>query len=642
MCGLAGQCGRIDLNVLGQMGETIKHRGPDGDGMWVAPGGRTAFAHRRLAIIDLSPTGAQPMVDEERGGALVFNGEIYNHRLLRQRLSRTGPFRGTSDTETLLRLLATEGFDALDEVRGIYAFAYADLATGRTYLVRDRYGVKPLYYYQTPERVSFASELKALLMDPQVDRKLDRASCMRSVAYLWTPSPSTVLAGCRKVGPGEVLELRDGRVGPVVATLDRSVAGLGPARSQPEFEEAVRSALTTAVERQMESDVPVGAFLSGGVDSSSVVREAARVGEVACTFTVADSAVTSEGFADDLPFARVAAEAFGVANRLLEAPRLTGANLSELTWIADEIHADPAVLLAAAVARHAGEQGIKVLLGGVAADDVFTGYRRHRLASALDQAGRLGPLAAGAASMVSGLMPARPPALRRVGKVLGSLERDPVSQVIGLFRWISVDWICRLFDVGALEARETLEAPFREELERCPWSGLLPQCLWLDQRFFLADHNLDYVDKAAMAHGVEVRVPYLDEDLTALAAANHGRLMGRRWSAKAGLRSAVAPNLPAAILDRPKVGFGTALRARFDNDLGGAADDLLSAKSLDNRGLFDDAATDALLAQNASGRVDASYPLLSMMLVESWSRTFMDRRDVTTPSDEQWPVSHDM
>lgn len=576
------------------------------------------------------------MIDEDRGGALVFNGEIYNHRQLRRRLSGSGPFRGTSDTETLLRMLMIEGFGALEHVRGIYAFAFVNLQTGVTYLGRDRYGVKPLYYYQAADRVSYASEIKALLMDPQVDRTLDRASCMRSVAYLWTPSPSTILAGCRKVGPGEVLELRDGRLGRVVSRLDRSVAGVEPSRTQESFEEAVRSALTTAVERQMESDVPVGAFLSGGVDSSSVVREAAQVGEVACTFTVSDSAVTDEGFVDDLPYARLAASTFGVSNRSLPAPHLTGSNLSALTWIADEIHADPAVLLAAAIAEEAASQGIKVLLSGAAADDVFTGYRRHRLAGALDRAGRLAPLGANLSRALAGVIPPQPPLLRRVGRALGAIERDPTSQVIGLFRWISTEWICRLFDVGEAEARQALEEPFRQELEHCPWDGLMSRCLWLDQRFFLADHNLDYVDKAAMAHGVEVRVPYLDEDLTALAAANPHRLLGRWWSPKGGLRSAVAPNLPAPILTRPKAGFGTALRHQFQSGLGAAAADLLSEKSIDNRGIFNEAATRALVDQNSAGRVDAAYSLLGMMLIESWGRTFLDRRDVSSPSDEIW------
>jgi asparagine synthase (glutamine-hydrolysing) len=225
--------------------------------------------------------------------------------------------------------------------------------------------------------------------------------------------------------------------------------------------------------------------------------------------------------------------------------------------------------------------------------------------------------------------------LRRIGRALSSVEGDLDATTLGLFRWITPEWIARLFDLSLEEAHRILEEPFRHDLERCPVDDPVQRCLWLEQRFFLGDHNLDYIDKATMAHGVEARVPFLDEELTALAAANSRHLMVRA-KPKSGLLRALAPSLPPAIVARPKSGFGTALRSRFADDLGEAAKDLLSAKSVDNRGLMDVEAVRSLVDLNSLGRVDAVYPILALMVVELWCRTFVDRHDVSEPLGDQW------
>jgi len=637
------------------MTNAVAHRGPYGEGMALfdAPDlPRSGLGHRRLAIIDLSAAGCQPMtVLPDAGGGmqsgltLVFNGEIYNYRELRAELAAAGHrFSSATDSEVLLHLYERDGLAMLGRLNGIFAFAIHDaraagrpagVERGTLFLARDQLGVKPLYYAHTARGLLFASELKALLCDAQLPRELDALALHYTLAYLWTPAPRTLLASVQKLEPGYALLIHGGEVRRKWSYYDVPYQG---ERAHLDFDESARELtahLETAVRRQLVSDVPVGAYLSGGLDSSAVVAmmRRARPGErITCFTSDFPPHVDVDGSPRDLPYARQAAHHLGV--ELVEVMMLPEmiSRLPQMVELLDEPQADPAPINALLIAERAREMGIPVLLSGAGGDDLFGGYRRHwaltfeRYWSWLPLPVRRG-LQAVADSVAGGrgLGQARP-ALRRAAKMFAHAGEQADRRLVGYFWWSTERLRRGLYsrDFAHLLGSVDTAAPLLESLARIPAErDRLQRLLYLETKHFLPDHNLNYTDRAGMAVGVEVRVPLLDVDLVRFATRVPAGYKQRGRVGKAVLRRAMQPYLPREIIARAKTGFGAPLRRWLRHELRPLVEETLSAGVLERRGIFNPGAVRSLIERDLAGQVDGAYTVFALMTLELWCRRFL-------------------
>lgn len=611
----------------------IAHRGPDDSGLWAdAPAG-VGLGHVRLSILDLSPLGHQPMSSADGQVVMAFNGEIFNFRELRADLEARGhAFRGHSDTEVLLHLYIAEGEAMLPRLNGMFAFAIWDARRQALFVARDDMGVKPLYYTQTPQGVLLASEMKALLAFPGVSRQINPVALRDHLTYLWAPAPQTMLAGVFKLPPGDALWVQGGRITRQWHWAANPAVQPIVARSDAQAIAQVREAVGTAVQRQMVADVPVGAFLSGGLDSSAVVafaRQAAPDTRLQCFSIAMDAAgERQEGMVSDLPYARAVAAHLDVDLHVVQAGPAMADELASMVWHLDEPQADPAPLNALFIARLAREHGIKVLLSGAGGDDIFTGYRRHY---ALQTERFWGGLPHGLRAAVAGMASRLPTGTvlgRRVRKALGHADLDGDARIASYFQWLDDAWVDRLL-APDLRAASRRADPLVASLGDLPGSvPRLNRMLYLECRHFLADHNLNYTDKMSMAAGVEVRVPLLDPDLVRLAFSLPLDQKQRGRHGKWVFTEAMRGILPDQILNRPKTGFGAPLRAWLHGPLRALLNDTLAPEALRRRGLFDPAGVQQLIADDAAGRVDGAYSILALLCVELWCQGFVDGRRV--------------
>lgn len=633
MCGIAGFSGSFSQGVLSKMGARISHRGPDSSGEFFSLERQIGLVHTRLSIIDLSPAGHQPMLDASGQVAIVFNGEIYNFRELRAELEAVGhAFRGHSDTEVLLNLYLRHGEAMLPKLNGVFAFAIWDAHNGSVFVARDALGVKPLYYSETAAGVVFASELKALLVNPEVSREIDSYAVLMHLTYLWCPAPHTILAGVKKLPPGYAMVLSAGRIERKWKYYELPYDQKIQPMSAEEAAESVAQAVRTAVERQMVADVPVGAFLSGGLDSSAVVAFAKQSNpdvRLQC-FTIGLEEAGKDGFADDLPYAKRVAEHLGVDLHTVHVGPEMAQQLEKMIYHLDEPLADPAPLNALFISQLAREHGIKVLLSGAGGDDIFSGYRRHY---ALQQERYWSWLPGGARNLLAkgaSLLPVGNPTLRRVRKAFEYAGLDADERLVSYFYWAQPTRLRkllsarRLADVGARQVAE----PLLSALGNMPADAdALNRMLFLESKFFLADHNLNYTDKMSMATGVEVRVPLLDLDLVSLAARLPVEFKQRGREGKWIFKKAMEKYLPHDVIYRPKTGFGAPLRTwlHSENQLQPLLREVLSDEAIERRGIFDAKAVRTMIAQDAKGAVDATYTIFAMMCIELWCRIFLDK-----------------
>jgi asparagine synthase (glutamine-hydrolysing) len=633
MCGIAGYSGRFEPSLLREMASRIAHRGPDDEGFWNDSENAVGLAHRRLSIIDLSPRGHNPLWDAKRRAVIVYNGELYNYRELRAELVAQGfMFVSDTDTEVILNLYLRDGADMLPKLNGIFAFSIWDVEKRRLFVARDGIGVKPLYWTRTPRGIVFASELKSLLCEPSVERTIDPAAVASHVMYLWAPSPLTMFRDIHKLPPGHAFIARDGAIERIWRWYDLPFEQPLERLSDKDAIELVRSQVMESVRKQLVSDVPVGAFLSGGLDSSSVVAMA-RLAEpdsrMRC-FTIAfdESDGDAEGMNEDLGHARRVATHLDVDLEVITVRPGMIDHLESMIYHLDEPQADPAPINTLFIAQLARSHGIKVLLSGSGGDDIFTGYRRH---FAIQQEPYWSwlprPARSGLRAIANHVRPHNE-IRRRASKAFRYADRSGDERIASYFYWL---------DPAAAEALYTqrlrwqlfadgFKDPLVQALGDLPTTTPpLNRMLYLDGRFFLADHNLNYVDKISMAAGVEVRVPLLDPDLVSLAARLPLEQKQRGSVGKWVLRKAMEPYLPREVMERSKAGFGAPLRQWMRNDLRPLVDDVLSDSVLSKRGLFDPHQVRALVTADRENRVDGAYALFAVMCIELWMRIFVDR-----------------
>lgn len=639
MCGIAGFIGDYPEELLSAMNRTLAHRGPDDYGELFDPERRLGLAHRRLSIIDLTPRGRQPMWDETGQVAIVYNGELFNYKEQRARLKAAGHgFKSDSDTEVILNLYLRYGEGIFSKLNGMYAFAIWDSRDETLLVARDGVGVKPLYYSESSKGFVFASELKALLQSPDVSRELDHQAIHSYLTYLWCPAPRTMLESIKKLEPGYALRIKNGRVAKRWCFYDLPFDQAIVPMSEEEAIEEVRLAVEKAVERQMVADVPIGALLSGGLDSSSVVafaRNAASQQKFKC-FTIGfkDQSFANEGWAEDLPYAKRVAEHLDVDLETIYVGPEMASEVESMVYHLDEPQADFAPINTYFICKLARDHGIKVLLSGAGGDDLFSGYRRHYALNMELSWSWLPLFIRKNLRRAARRIPSNSVRMRRIAKAFSYADLDGDSRLSSYFQWIEPSLLHKIYSPDMLSQIDTSgrNDPLVQSLSRLPARmSDLNRMLYLDGKHFLADHNLNYFDKMSMATGVEVRVPLLDPDLISLAARLPVTMKQKGGVSKWVLKKAMEGTLPHDVIYRPKSGFGVPLRVWLNNPLRPLVNDTLSESSISSRGLFDFQAVRELQRQTQTGAIDATYTILSMLCIELWCRMFLDSNPPSHP-----------
>ncbi len=652
MCGIAGAVAWGDREVLARMTEIQRHRGPDDGGVWdtsLSDGTWLGLGARRLAILDLSSAGHMPMHTPDGQYTIVHNGEIYNFAGLRTQLEAKGyRFRSHTDTETILYLYREYGTDCLDKLNGMFAFAIWDSSKRELFLARDHFGVKPLYYTAKARGFAFASEAKALLLLPGFERQLDFTALNQYLGLLWVPDPLTVFRGIYKLPAGHFGILKDGDFRThQYWDLTFPEAGHTFVKSERDLTAETRDRLFNAVRSQMVSDVPVGAFLSSGLDSSAIVAAmASRSGARVRTYTIAfpDRHRRGETTLDDTAVARRTAAYFGCKHTELVVQPEVADLLQQVVWHMDEPVADPALLAAYLVNREA-RQDSTVLLSGVGGDEVFAGYRKYRAHYMAQQYRKIPaflrerffePVIDAVPSLRGTRLKGY---VRLTKKMTRSASLPPRERFLRDSLYLSDQQRGDLFSSQFLHAVEKYDSCARHAayFSHVEHADFLNQMLYVDAKTFMVSLNLNYNDKMSMASSVEVRVPFLDRHFAEWVAWNappEQKL--RQGTSKHILREALKDDLPGEILRQPKAGFGAPIDYWLSSALRELVDDLLSEKQVRERGLFNPPVVSRMVSQHRSGREDWSFQIWQLLTLEIWLRTFFDRSDIALPTHVSW------
>lgn len=623
MCGIAGflhQDGsRGDRAGLKRMTDILAHRGPDGEGFFVD--GPVGLGHRRLAIIDLA-TGTQPMSSGDGSTWISYNGEVYNFRELRRELEALGHrFRTSSDTEVVLVAYEEWGTECLGRLRGMFAFAIWDGHRRRMFLARDRVGIKPLVYAWDGRCLRFASELKALLTDPVVPRELDRDALAEYFTYHYVSSPRTIFRGIRKLPPASYLVCSlAGGTPEIHRYWDlRMTPDYRP--SEGEWIESLDQVLEESVKSHMVSDVPVGAFLSGGLDSSSVVGYMARVSSTPIrTFSIG----FDEADFDELAYARQVAAHYGTEHFEMVVKPDVMSVLPKLAWQFDEPFADASAVPTYCVARSTRDH-VTVALSGDGGDENFGGYRRYAEVMALHQrmeSGALAPLK----PLIRWLAAARPRGAR--GKeFLEVLGMSPLDRYHRKMTYQPTDALAMLLtpEAATMGSPETTGDVFSRLAAESGSSDYLSVLQYLDVRRYLPEDILTKVDRTTMLMSLEARVPLLDHILMEHVARIPSTLKLRGGVGKYIFKEAMQAHLPGDILARRKMGFGVPLAAWFRKDLKAFAREIFADPRTRQRGIIQIGTADRLLESHLQGERDHSAQLWSLICFELWCRTWWDR-----------------
>ncbi|MGX9885355.1 asparagine synthase (glutamine-hydrolyzing) [Streptomyces sp. NPDC002276] len=630
MCGIAGTYRWPDGKaVTDRLTDTLAHRGPDGSGRYGHPlgDGEVQLGHRRLAIVDLSETGAQPMVSD--GLALTYNGELYNAPELRAELEAGGVrFRGTSDTEVLLEAWRRWGTDCLPRLRGMFAFGIFDERTGDLVLVRDQLGIKPLFLLRRGEGLMFASELKALAAATGKSLEVDQAALVASLLYYWVPDSRCAFREAEKLPPGSWLRCRpDGRVERGSFWNLKDVAAEGRDRALAGERPDLAAIVEESTRRHLMSDVPVATFLSGGLDSSYLTALAARHQPGISAYTIGFRAEDAkfEAMPDDLRYARQVAAQFGVDLHEIEiAPNVLDL-LPQMTYSLDEPIGDPAAINTYLICMAAREAGVKVMLSGMGADELFAGYRKHfanLLALRYQRVPR--PLRRGVSGVVDRLPVASATrgyrSVRFAKRFLSFADLPEETAFRRSYTMYDQDELLALLNPDLAGTVDDVITEHTDVYQDNDLDDFVNRMCLTDSRMFLPGLNLAYTDRSSMAASTEVRTPYVDIEVVraAFAVPGNRKIVGRQG--KAVLKEAATSVLPKEIVYRPKGLFSAPLRAWMSRDLAPLVREVVNDGELVRSGLLRRDALARMVAEDAAGQADYSKHLWHVLTLEYWYR----------------------
>jgi len=638
MCGISGLVNWGNSETLARMTHVQTHRGPDDSGLWerrFPDGGYMALGSRRLAILDLSADGHMPMSNEDGSVWITHNGEVYNFADLRRELEGKGHrFRSHTDTEAVLHLYEEYGVDCLNRLGGMFAFAICDLrqAEPRMLLARDHFGIKPLYYCESGGGLAFASEVKALLEVPGIEASINLDALDQYLTFLWVPDPLTMFEGIHKLPAGHYALWQNRRL-EIKQYWDLT---LPPSEYRFTDREAdlaheIRERFCSSVEEQMVSDVPIGAFLSAGLDSSSIVAAMARKQPVRTyTITFPRKYRVGETTLDDPAVPRRLAQKLNCEHHEIVVEPDVLDLLPSLTWHMDEPTADPAIITAYLVCREARKQAT-VMLSGVGGDELFAGYRKHVAHLLAEEYRRVPAIARSAAEKaLLGLpgmrgTPLKGP-VRLAKKMARSAALDPVEAFIRNGTYLDQQQRTELYS-DVTPSRDPA-ARHRAAFGRVSHADFLNQMLYLDTKIFMTTLNLTYNDKMSMASSVEVRVPFLNREFAEFVAwrVPPRRKLKGKWRpvTKCIFREAMRSMLPEEVLQQPKAGFAAPVDYWLANDLQPMVGDLLSESQVRKRGLFRPEVVRRYVDEHRRGTEDWSMQIWQLLTLEVWMQLFLD------------------
>ncbi len=619
MCGICGFNWQ-DEETVSRMTATMQHRGPDQGGTYANQA--VSLGHRRLSIIDLSERGRQPMGSEDKRVWLVFNGEIFNHRSIRASLEKKGyVFRSGTDTEAILHAYQEYGYKCLEHFNGMFAFCIWDARNHTLFLARDRLGIKPLYYYydEASNKLIFASEIKAMLQNPALSQEIDPQALYDFIGFEFVPSPNTIFKKIRKLPAGHYMTLSEKGL-EVLPYWDVSFDTV--VRPREEIESELVSRLEAAVRLRLESDVPLGVFLSGGIDSSSVVAMMSRImGEGVPTFSLG----YREAAFSEFSYAKKVADHFKTKHTELLIDPVSEEDIEKVIWHLDEPLSEFSVLPYYLICRKAREH-ITVCLSGEGGDELFIGYDRFK-ASKFERLFRSMPYPMRwslfkAARMITD-SPKKKGFLNSARRFLEGAALDASGYQM---RW---QYFLGRRDRDALFLKDYVNQvdmdpfkPIRRLLESSGMESELDRALYVEQRFMMAENPLMKVDKMSMAHGLEIRTPLLDYEFVEYANSIAGSLKLEGWTTKSILKSAMKDILPEGIAYRPKHGYSFPIKHWLRKELSGYMQETLLNSSI-LKDYFEMAYVRRLIQEHQGGQHNHSHILWSLMNFAVWHRLFI-------------------
>ncbi|MDI6752071.1 MAG: asparagine synthase (glutamine-hydrolyzing) [bacterium] len=627
MCGI---CGKLLLDgttpkkdLILKMCDTIRHRGPDDEGVYI--GKNIGLGHRRLSIIDLS-TGHQPLSNEDDTIWIVFNGEIYNFQEIRPNLiSRGHRFKTKTDTETVIHLYEEYGVDCVQHLRGMFAFAIWDEPNKRLFLARDRIGKKPLCYSLTRNSFVFASELKAILEDIDINKEINLEAIHHYLTYQYVPSPLTIFTQIKKLPPGHIMVVEDGKL-KRLERYWRPEYKPKTSLSEPEIIESILEILKEATRIRLISDVPLGAFLSGGIDSSAIVAMMSQLmNEPVKTFSIG----FPEASFNELSFARIIADRFKTEHheKIVKPDALD--ILPKIVWHYDEPYADSSCIPTYYLSQMT-RQKVIVALNGDGGDETFAGYERYvayKLTSCYEKVPKFIRDGISASLKAFPESSSRQNFIRKAKRFTEVMAEPNERRYI---RWLSIfsnEMKERIYSEEMKERMRKIDSVqmIADSFKRSGTDDLLDTLLFVDTMNYLPFDLMVKVDIASMAHSLECRSPFLDHKLVEFAASIPSNLKLKGGETKHILKKALAKILPKEILNRGKMGFGVPLSFWFREELKDYAQEILLCKKADNRGYFEQKEIKNLLKEHISGRTNHSYRIFSLLMLELWHQTFVDK-----------------
>jgi asparagine synthase (glutamine-hydrolysing) len=627
MCGICGAAQFTsgtpvcDKDILARMRQTIYHRGPNDEGYYL--GEQAMLGMRRLSIID-PLSGQQPITDEDETIWLVFNGEIYNFREIRVVLEAKGHvFRSNSDSEVILHAYEEYGDDCIHHFNGMFAFAIWDEPKRRLLLVRDRLGIKPLYYWYDQGTLIFGSEIKAILAHPMVPREIDLTAIDHFLTLEYIPGPRTIFRNINKLNPGHKLVFQNGELN-IEQYWDIPVREI--TEDADTCAEMLFHLLKDAVEQHLVSDVPLGAFLSGGIDSSTIVALMSQI-------TPGNVRTFSIGFEDssynELPYARAVAEHFGTihSDEVLE-PDIAGM----AQWLVghmDEPFGDFSMFPTYLVSQLASRQ-VKVVLSGDGGDELFGGYDTY-IAQRLDSYYRRLPTPL-RQSLLPALMDRIPPQSAKKGlinKAKRLIEGSVLPPSLQHTRWMMFTTEADKALLYRPDFRANLNGSspatlIQDYFHRAAPFGAMAQQQYVDIKTYLVDDILTKVDRMSMAASIEARVPLLDHRIVEMAVNLPAHMKLQRSLTKVILRKAMKRHLPEVVLKKPKQGFSIPVKTWLRGPLKPLMTDLLSGEALKKRGYFEPQTVNAWMREHLEGRANHSHRLWALMVLELWTQTVLE------------------
>ena len=627
MCGICGKLEferdkQVSADLLKRMADAIRHRGPDDEGFYVS--GQIGLGFRRLSIIDLSG-GHQPLANEDDTVWIVFNGEIYNYQGLREELRTKGHvFKTHSDTEVIVHLYEEYGPDCVQKLRGMFGFAIWDIPKRTLFMARDRVGIKPLYYYQGKDFLSFGSEMKAILADPAVPREVDPEIIDRFLTYYYVPGGKTLLRNLFKLEPGHLLIAKDGKID-VRKYWDLDFSGANNHHSSNGYERQLVDILDESVQLHMISDVPIGFLLSGGLDSTAMLSFASqKTDKPISTYTVG---FTAKGVIDERPYAKIAAERYGSTHyEISMSPDEFVDFLPKYVWHMEEPVVEPPAVALYYVSKLAS-QYVKVLISGEGGDEAFGGYENYRNNFWFEKMKRtLGPFrgAAGQSmNMIGHLMNSR--ALSKYAPRMSADFGDYyLSRASSPFQFFNrADSNLYSPEMSNRVNKQRSIDVLRQYHANAANFGLLEKMLYIDTKTWLPDDLLVKADKMTMANSVELRVPFLDHKLLEFAAQLPRNQKVRGWTMKYAAKKALAKHVPEEILNRRKAGFPVPYESWLRNNMREWVSGILLDPRTASRGYFRQKTVEDLIQSHNAG-AGYSKEIFALVVLELWHRTFID------------------